>query len=217
MAKQKTSNGATMESEKSNGESRISPPQKIERVNFEIREVKIRLVGDAPLICHAWSVKARKQMLDKQMGTATAGRQKKNPESDFEQSLYPYPDLEHHDGTYGFPAIAFKLAAVEACTSLGREITKVQARQAFHVQGELIQIDGVPTCREDMVRVGMGTADIRHRGEFKEWSCVLHVRYNARVLTLEQVVNLFNIAGFAVGVGEWRPERDGQFGLFHCA
>jgi hypothetical protein len=151
-------------------------------------------------------------MLEKQMGEATAGREKKNPEADFESSLYPHPD-----GGYGFPAIAFKAAAVSACTSLGKAITKVQARQAFHVQGELIKIEGIPTPREDMVRVGMGTADIRHRGEFKTWACELVIRYNARALTKEQIVNLFNVAGFAVGVGEWRPERDGQYGLFHVA
>jgi hypothetical protein len=54
-----------------------------------------------------------------------------------------------------------------------------------------------------MVRVGMGTADIRYRGEFKTWSATVTVRYNARVLSADQVVNLFNTAGFAVGVGEW--------------
>jgi hypothetical protein len=212
MAKQKptTANGKPH----TNGQHNRLPDvqQKITAVEFDIRIAKIKLVGDAPLICHAWSNKAKRQMLEKQMGVATAGREKKNPESDFENSLYPHPD-----GGYGFPAIAFKAAAVTACTSLSKAITKVQARQAFHVQGELIKINGVPTCREDMVRVGMGTADIRHRGEFKEWSCVLEVRYNARALTLEQIVNLFNVAGFAVGVGEWRPERDGQYGLFHVA
>ena len=32
-----------------------------------------------------------------------------------------------------------------------------------------------------------------------------------------QILNLFNTAGFAVGVGEWRMEKDGQYGLFHVA
>lgn len=184
----------------------------IQAVELEILQGIIRLVGDTPLICHAWSKKSKQQMLDKQMGVPSAGREKKDPARDFEESLYPHPE-----GGYGFPAIAFKSSAVTACTSLGKEISKVQARQAFHVQGELIRIVGIPECREDMVRIGMGTADIRYRGEFKEWSCELNIRYNARALTFEQVVNLFNLAGFAVGVGEWRPERDGQYGLFHVA
>jgi hypothetical protein len=184
--------------------------KRIVLVDFDIRVTQLKLVGDSPLICHAWSEKAKRQMLEKQMGVATAGKEKKDPHADFLQSLYPHPD-----GGYGFPSVAFKAAAVNACTSLSKAITKVQARQAFHVQGELVPINGKPTPREDMVRIGMGTADIRFRGEFKEWSCVLNIRYNARALTLEQIVNLFNIAGFAVGVGEWRPERDGQYGLFH--
>lgn len=222
MAKTKTKS----QPQPANGHQSPSPenqrlqPKPIERaiklVEFDIREAQIKLVGDTALICHAWDVKAKRQMLEKQMGIATAGREKKNPEQDFENSLYPHPD-----GGYGFPAIGFKCAAVTACTSLDKAITKVAARQAFHVHGfnrnELVKINGIPSAREDMVRVGQGTADIRYRGEFKEWDCVLDLRYNARVLTLDQIVNLFNVAGFAVGVGEWRPECNGQYGLFHVA
>jgi hypothetical protein len=43
------------------------------------------------------------------------------------------------------------------------------------------------------------------------------VKHNANVMSAEQILNLFSTAGFAVGVGEWRPERDGQFGRFHVA
>jgi hypothetical protein len=32
---------------------------------------------------------------------------------------------------------------------------------------------------------------------------------------MEQIVNLFNIGGFACGVGEWRPGKDGSNGMFH--
>lgn len=184
----------------------------IQLPELDIRVIDIHVVGDSSLIVHAWSEKAKKQMLDKQMGVASAGREAKNPQRDFEESLYHHPE-----GGYGFPAIAFKNAAVEACTSLGKSVTKVAARQAFHVVGELVKIDGTPTMREDMVRVGMGTADLRYRGEFVEWSTTIRVRYNARVLSAEQVVNLFNTAGFAVGVGEWRSEKDGSHGLFHVA
>jgi len=97
-------------------------------------------------------------------------------------------------------------------------MTKVAARQAFHVDGEYAVIEGdEPTMREDMVRVGMGTADIRYRGEFRNWWTTIDIKYNANVLSAEQILNLMQTAGFAVGVGEWRPERDGQYGRFHVA
>lgn len=60
-----------------------------------------------------------------------------------------------------------------------------------------------------------GTADIRYRPEFKHWRVKLPIKYNADKISLEQLVNLFNLAGFGVGVGEWRPEKDGQYGMFH--
>jgi hypothetical protein len=161
---------------------------------------------------HRFSEKQKKQMLDKQMGVASEGRAFKDPEKDFEESLYKLPG-----GKFGFPSIAFKNAAVTACTSLGKAITKTAARQCFHVTGDMVEIVGKPTMREDTVRIGQGTADIRYRGQFEKWSCTLAIRYNARVLSDEQLIALLNLAGFAVGVGEWRPERDGQFGLFHVA
>lgn len=172
---------------------------------------KIKLVGDSPLICHAWSSKAKKEMLDKQMKKAKSAKEAKDPQRDFEESLYKHPD-----GGYGFPVVAFKSAAVDACSHVS-EITKVEARGAFHISGELAQIKGQPTMREDMVRIGMGTADIRFRGEFKKWETELTIRYNENVLSLEQIVNLFNTAGFAIGVGEWRPQKDGSYGMFHVA
>jgi len=181
----------------------------IELPKLNIQQLQVTLIGDAPLICHAWSVKAKKQMLDKQMKRAKTAKEAKDPEQDFKDSLYPYPG-----GGYGFPVVAFKAAAVDACSHV-EGVTKVEARGAFHINGELAKIEGMPTPREDMVRVGMGTADIRYRGEFKEWRTTLTIRFNANVLSAEQIVNLFNTAGFAIGVGEWRPQRDGSYGLFH--
>lgn len=178
---------------------------------LNLREMSVEVVGDSPLISHAWSAKAKKQILDKQTKKAKQAREAKDPDQDFRESLY-----EIDGGGYGFPAVAFKSAAVDACSHVSG-VTKVLARGAFHIIGDMIPIDGTPTPREDMVRVGMGVADIRYRGEFKSWRAKLRIRYNAQVLSPEQIVNLFNTAGFAIGVGEWRPQRDGSFGMFHVA
>ena len=179
--------------------------------SIEVRTMRLRLIGDSPLISHAWSEKAKKQMLDKQMKKAKTAKEAKDPHQDYIDSMYVHPE-----GGYGFPCVAFNAAAVGACRfSDGVKMT--EARGAFHVVGELAQIEGEPNMRQDMVRIAMGTADIRFRGEFKKWAVELTISYNAAALSAEQIVNLFNIAGFGVGVGEWRPERDGSYGRFHVA
>lgn len=194
---------------------------KIELPALQIDTVLIPIVGDSPLICHAFSKKAQEQMLAKQTKKASVGREAKNPWRDFCESLYwldgmPVEPAEAdvEGGRFGFPAIAFKSAAVTACTSIS-SITKIAARQAFHIDQEFVELTGVPSMRQDVARVGMGVADLRFRGEFSPWTTILPVKFNAHLLSAEQVVNLFQTAGFAVGVGDWRPERDGQFGRFH--
>ena len=179
---------------------------------LDIKTIRLRLVGDSPLICHAWSEKAKREMLDKQMKKAKQAKEAKDPERDYRDSLYPMAD----GSGYGFPAVAFKNAAVDACSHIAG-VTKVEARGAFHIVGDMVRIEGEPTMREDMVRVGMGTADIRYRGEFRTWAVDLTIRFNANVMSPEQIANLFNTSGFAIGVGEWRPQKDGSFGMYHVA
>lgn len=199
----------------------------IELPKLDIRLMEVTIIGDSPLIVHAWSQKSKLEMLGKQMKQAKGAKEAKNPVADYEASLYRFDD-----GGFGFPSVGFKSAAVTAGTSVAG-LTKIAARQAFHILGEdvdvagafdgtkarhnLVRIHGTPTMREDMVRVGMGAADLRYRGEFADWAAKLLVRYNANVLSESQILNLINVAGFAVGVGEWRPERDGMSGMFHVA
>lgn len=190
--------------------TKTAEPQVITIPPIDVRRMELTLVGDSELIMHKWSEKAKKEMLDKQMGKAKSGKKAaKDPEQDYRDSIYVMPD-----GSYGFPAVAFKSTAVDACRFVeGMKMT--EARGAFHILGELVRIDGEPRMREDMVRVGMGTADIRYRAGFPTWSTTITISYNAGVFTPEQIVNLFNQGGFGVGVGEWRPEKNGPFGRFH--
>lgn len=175
---------------------------------IEIKTYVLRIVGDSPLICHAWSKKAKQEMLDKQMGKAKAKKAPKNPQQDYEEAFYRLDD-----GRPGFPTIAFKAAAVNAARQVdGLKMTFL--RGAFHTEGDLVAIEGVPRMREDAVKIMM-TSDLRYRPEFPEWAVNLIIRLNTRALTLEQLIHLFNQAGFSAGVGEWRPERNGRYGMFH--
>lgn len=202
---------------------------------LDIQKINVRIVGDTPLIMHAWSEKAKREMLDKQMKkTKTSARQAKNPVEDFIRSMYwltPMPEEMTEEAFYkaveggarfGFPVTAFKQAAISAAYRLGWSKDKMSMRGVFFIEGDenqMVEIHSdTPIIREDMVKVGMGTADIRYRGEFRNWYADLTVVFNASgSVGVEQILNIINAGGFVCGVGEWRPERDGLFGQFHVA
>lgn len=202
---------------------------------IEIQKTTIRIVGDTPLIMHAWSEKAKREMLEKQMKTTkTKAREAKNPVEDFIRSMYWLSEMPtdfteegfyktiENGARFGFPVTAFKQAAISAAYRQGWTKDKMSLRGVFFIEGDENQMVEIhsdpPIMREDMVRVGMGTADIRYRGEFRNWWADLTVSLNMNgQYRLEQVINVLNAGGFVCGVGEWRPERDGQFGMFHVA
>lgn len=186
------------------------PTTMIELPPIEVKTVHFTLVGDSPLIVHAWSEKAKRAMRDKQMKRATQAKAAKDPQADYEACFY-----RTDAGEYAFPAIGLKAAMVSACRQA--DMKMVLARGAFHIDADMLPIRGTPRMREDMVRVGMGVADLRYRPEFPDWRMPVMLKFNSRVISSEQLANLLDIAGFAVGVGEWRPEKSGQFGRFHVA
>jgi hypothetical protein len=184
-----------------------------------IEKFTITIKGDTPLIAHKWSEKAKKMMLDKQMKKAKTAKPPKDPQREYEEAMYRFPD-----GGHGFPARAFKAAAINACRQVDN-ITMTAARGAFQVLGELVDGDMLvrlrssePVMREDMVRIGMGTSDLRYRPMYEEWEADITVTHNADFMSQEQIVNLFNTAGFCSGIGEWRPSSpkcSGPYGTFH--
>lgn len=186
----------------------------INRIGTETLRVPIR--GTAPLIVHKFSEKAKRQMLDAMQGRKTP-RQAKDPDAEYEAAFY-----RHDDGGYGFPVIAFKAASVSACRFFGKAMPMTLARQVIFFDAEfskadgqkLARIVGEPHMREDVTRVGQGGTDLRYRPEFTEWSTTVDVTYVKSMLTRESVLSLIEAGGMGVGVGEWRPEKRGDFGTF---
>ena len=193
--------------------------------SLKLKKIQIELIGLSPYISHAWSDKAKKQMRDKQMGKSKQGKHDiKNPEGDFVESLYwieGKPEVEPtpkniakfiENGRFGIPSVAFKSSFVRAATDVGQKMTDM--RRLLHVSGELTEIIGKPEMREDMVTVGMKAADLRYRGYFNDWKVLIEIEYNSALINEENILNLINTAGYGVGVGDWRPEKNGQYGRF---
>lgn len=120
------------------------------------------------------------------------------------------------EGEFGFPAIGVKSSAVTAAKDCGLEMTV--ARRAFHINTDLCRIDAQgPRVRRDAVKPNFNTTTLAFRPEFRDWKIPIEIEYNRDILTADQIVNLFYRAGFGVGIGSFRPERDGSWGRFHVA
>ena len=188
------------------------------------------LVGDTPLIVHAWSEKARREMLAKQTKATKGGKEIRDPEADFQSSLYEM------DGGYGFPAMGIKNAILSVAHkdkgvarsavmgALWIDADMVRARPALAgaiCDMPLIRIFGTaPECREDMTKIGSGLnkiANLSYRGQFTTWAMRVSGRFNTTTLTPDALAFLIQEAGTACGLGEWRNERRGMFGAFHLA
>ena len=147
---------------------------------------------------------------------------------------------------FGFPLTGVKQAAISAAYRMGWSKDKMSLRGAFFIEPEVDgywsgdleisedqkQIDIIPnvfhnepmieihyerlTMRRDMVKVGMGSADIRYRAEFDNWYADMTISFNENGdKSIDQIMTMINAGGYICGLGEWRPERDGQYGMFH--
>lgn len=188
----------------------------IDRLQAET--VLIPITGTAPLIVHAFSEKAKRQILESQQGKKKQ-KQVRDPQAEYEAAFYRIDN-----DRYGFPVSAFKAATVGAGRFYGKDGNMTLLRQTLFFHGiltdncpqQLIEIVGEPRMREDMVRLAGASrpADLRYRPEFWPWSATLTITYVKSSISLSSVLSLVDAGGMGVGVGEWRPEKKGEFGTY---
>lgn len=169
--------------------------------------------GVTPLIQHAWSEKGLEMMRMTAAERRKREKTKRDPVAEAKASSY-YTE----DGDYGVPLLAFKAACIGACHK-DQGLEKTTFRKSFFVAsngGDLItKLHGSdPIIREDIVRVGAGSTDIRYRHQFDQWGANIIAEVDPSMLEPEDIVKVVNRAGFSVGIGEWRPEKGGEFGRF---
>jgi hypothetical protein len=191
------------------------------------------LIGAAPLICHAWSHKAKQEMLAKMVKAVQPGREQREPEEEFLSSLYEMPEVAgSKTKQYGFPVTAVKKAILNAAHK-DRGVPKTDVRSALWLDFDIVSTrpalasaicdmplvrvwSGPPQMREDMTRV-RGSANFAYRAQFFPWAIRLSGKFNSDVLSGEALAFLVDSGGMGCGVGDWRVEKDGVFGTFWLA
>lgn len=205
-----------------------SGPIALKRIERKMAVIDIE--GTAPLIVHQWSEKAKQMMLDAQQGRKTP-KTPKNPEQDYLDSMYRFKGADRSQiaplDSHGVPTMALKTATVEGgARTFGKTVKMTELRQALTFLSDGMGADGLQLSRliitedcimrEDMVRIGMGTADIRYRATYLDWAVRLRVEFMPNLIDVDSIVALID-AGGANGIGEWRPEKNGPFGTYRVA
>lgn len=195
----------------------IQPP------DFRVLAINIR--GTSPLVINRFSAKAMQMMREAQEAGSTAKSKKRREPKDFTAL---FEDAKHvsDEGWEGIHAAAFRNAAISACRACGYVMTKMKLALFVEPDGFDV-VDGAPLVKltegtaEEWVaptRNATGVVDLRSRPMYRNWGATLHVKYDAGMLTQNDVVNIIARIGVQVGVGEGRPDSKASpglgFGLF---
>ena len=174
-----------------------------------LQQMIVSIVGTTPLLTNRFSEASISAIEDKQQKKAKLAKEARDPEAEFRAALHPIAP-----GIYGFPAVGIKKALVAAGGRFADE-KMTHLRGALNVMGDLIPIIGPePTMRRDTIRLQGSKSSMAYRPQFAPWAMDVPITFNAGIIGQAQILNLFQIAGFAVGIGAWRPESNGTFGQF---
>ncbi|MDE2095691.1 MAG: hypothetical protein KGL39_00410 [Patescibacteria group bacterium] len=189
----------------------------------KFRSVSFLCTGDSPYVQLPFSTKSKNAMkLTMEQGEKAKTRRKKEPrdfQDDYEHSVHLFDD-----GTPGIPAMSFKNAMVRAGTLCGIPMTR--SRILVHVKADGYDVnEGCPLIRFsggteknremaiDPVRNANGSADLRVRSKWREWSAVVRVEYDMTCIGVEDIHSLLIRAGRQVGIGEGRPSSKKSCGM----
>lgn len=182
---------------------------------IEPKTIAFWIKGMSPLIQHAWSEKGLRQMRMTATERKKLPKVARNPEEEAFSAMYRLGN-----DAPAFPMLAFKASLIAAAhKDLGIEKTLVRKSLFLpsdaYAPGLLAPlVADAPAIREDIVRIGTGQTDLRYRPEFDKWRVRVVLQIDSDLLNEQDIVNLVNRAGFSVGIGEWRPERGGEYGRF---
>lgn len=194
--------------------------------SMKIETMKLKLIGDSPLVINRFSEKAQTEIETKQAGKAkpkTGGRAKREPKKEYQAAKWL--DVKKKDC---LPALYFKMSFVAAAARFYHERQRPLLYGSLWVKGNTITPDGedavklkfkkVEMCTKHVRLQGVGRPlDLRYRPMYHDWSCDLVIDYDASVLTREAVAEFVARAGFSVGLCEWRAEKGGPWGRFRIA
>jgi hypothetical protein len=178
-----------------------------------IETIRLRIVGAAPLLMHSGALADPLDERSINLAAVTSKRAKTRADHEEISRLEWFGGLWLHDKRPCLPAPAVKAAIVDAART--RKKGKAAIAGLWIDGPTMLSYNGPSDVRElwedarFRLRTGVRVRDVttmRTRGRFPEWSADVTAKFLTTVLNRSEVIEFFQIAGFLVGIGDWRPE-----------
>ena len=131
---------------------------------------------------------------------------------------------QNEKGEPTIPATAFR-----SCIENGaRKLKKGAAvREGLIVLGDGIFVydkNKYGTTVEELGRLTQFTVPVvvqrnrimRTRAKFDKWQCTFEIDVDEALIDQQDLMDWLDIAGHRVGLGDWRPQKSGRFGMFEA-
>lgn len=191
----------------------------IKPLNME--HITFTIIGTAPLIMNNFSQKAREQLAKNMTKGNAAKTKKERPPRNFEEDYEGYRHIAQ-EGWDGIPATALKGAMVRAAGNIGYVMTL--SKCAFFIEPDgidkvdlvpLVKITkGEPAPRMHYTRIQGVTIDLVNRPIWEPgWEANVTIKYDADIMSKEDIANLLHRAGETVGIMAGRPSSKQSVGM----
>jgi len=196
---------------------KVQAEKAIEINPIKVATMKVKIIGLSPFLSNKMSEDTKQMLLNKQLGKGVEKNKLRNPKKEVEEKI-------HHIGKnkVGIPIFGIKEALIEAAPYIDG-MDKKKVKGSLYIVPEengLVELKYKKMVINEATTRDSGrnqTPRTTFRPEFQDWSSEFNIRYNSQQITPEQIINLLKIAGFHMGIGSWRPQCSGSFGMFDIA
>lgn len=184
---------------------------------IQIATMKVKIIGLSPFLSNKMSERVKQDMLHKQIGKGVEKNKIRNPEQEVEEKI-------HHMSKkrVGITIDGLKKAMIESAPYIDG-LDKKKVKGSMYIIPEengLVELKYKKMIVNESITRDSGinrTPRTTFRPEFQDWSSEFNIKYNSQQITAEQIINLIKIAGFHMGIGSWRPQCSGSYGMFDLA
>lgn len=188
------------------------------------KSVKVRIVGDSDLVLNKMNDVTRRDLIDKRKDKAK-NLEKPNEWEQIITSMHWYKgtptDFSEEGLRKAFVNNAPCISAFGLRKSFGDAVvrneidkykTKFDASVNIITRGNLIPITFAEHyIDEKLMSPKLGSPVLVRLNRFVGWSAEVEISYLDTVYSLEQIINIINLAGFGLGIGSGRSSGYGRY------